>query len=49
MSKFELRRIENASVRIFVRLGAPTNEEKGFADEIKVTEISSEKCIVIRR
>ena len=48
MSKFELRRIENASVRIFVRLGAPTNEEMGFTDKIEVTEISSEKCIVIR-
>ena len=50
MSKFELRRIaKSLGAIMLVRLGAPTKEEMGYADEIKVTEISSEKCIVIKK
>ena len=50
MSKFELRRIASAcGASLLVRLGPPTKEEMGYADEIKVTEISSEKCIVLTR
>ena len=50
MSKFELRRIASAcGASLLVRLGAPTEEEMGYADEIKLTEISSEKCIVLTR
>ena len=48
MSKFELRRIANSvGAKLLVRLGPPTKEEMGTADEIKVTEISSQKCIVV--
>ncbi|MCQ2915151.1 MAG: T-complex protein 1 subunit theta [Alphaproteobacteria bacterium] len=50
MSKFELRRIaKSVGATLLVRLGAPTKEEMGYADEIKVTEISSQKCILIRK
>ena len=50
MSKFELRRIASAcGASLLVRLGPPTEEEMGYADEIKLTEISSEKCIVLTR
>ena len=50
MSKFELRRIARSiGATLLVRLGAPTKEEMGYADEIKLTEISSQKCILIRR
>ena len=42
LSKFELRRIaKSIGATLLVRLGAPTAEEMGSADEIKVTEISS--------
>jgi T-complex protein 1 subunit theta len=50
MSKFELRRIaKSIGATLLVRLGAPTKEEMGYADEIKLTEVSSQKCILIRR
>ena len=50
MSKFELRRIARSiGATLLVRLGAPNKEEMGYADEIKLTEISSQKCILIRR
>jgi len=50
MSKFELRRIaRSVGATMLVRMGAPTKEEMGYADEIKLTEISSQKCILIRR
>ena len=50
MSKFELRRIARSiGATLLVRLGAPTKEEMGYADEIKLTEVSSQKCILIRR
>lgn len=48
MSKFELRRVAKAlGATLLVRLGAPTPEEMGYADEISVQEISSTKCIYI--
>ena len=50
LSKFELRRIaKSIGATLLVRLGAPTAEEMGSADEIKVTEISSTKCILITK
>lgn len=50
LSKFELRRIaKSLGATLLVRLGAPTKEEMGTADEIKVTEISSTKCILVTR
>ena len=50
LSKFELRRIaKSLGATLLVRLGAPTKEEMGFADEIKLTEISSQKCILVRK
>jgi T-complex protein 1 subunit theta len=50
LSKFELRRIARSiGATLLVRLGPPTKEEMGYADEIKLTEISSQKCILIRK
>lgn len=50
LSKFELKRIaKSVGAQLLVRLGAPTKEEMGYADEIKVTEISSQKCITITK
>ena len=50
MSKFELRRIARSiGATLLVKLGAPTKEDMGYADEIKLTEVSSQKCILIRR
>jgi len=50
LSKFELRRIaKSIGATLLVRLGAPTKEEMGYADEIKLTEVSSQKCILVRR
>ena len=50
LSKFELRRIaKSLGASLLVRLGAPTKEEMGYADEIKLTEISSQKCILVRK
>ena len=50
LSKFELRRIaRSVGATLLVRLGAPTKEEMGYADEIRLTEISSQKCILVRK
>jgi T-complex protein 1 subunit theta len=50
LSKFELKRIAKAiGASPLVRLGAPTQEEIGYADRIYVDEISSTKCIVIAK
>ena len=50
MSKFELRRVAKAvGATPLVRLGAPTQEEVGYADRCYVDEISALKCIVIVR
>jgi T-complex protein 1 subunit theta len=50
MSKFELRRIAKAiGAAPLVRLGAPTREEMGEVDNIRVDEIGSQKCIIITR
>lgn len=50
MSKFELRRIaRSVGATLMVRLGAPTKEEMGYADKIELTEISSQKCILIQK
>ena len=50
LSKFELRRIaKSLGATLLVRLGPPTKEEMGFADEIKLTEISSQKCILVKK
>lgn len=50
MSKFELKRIAKAlGASIMVKLGAPTQEEMGYADKIYLDEISSHKCVIIVR
>jgi len=50
MSKWELKRIARAvGAMPVVKLGTPTPDELGFADEVNFKEISSQKCIVIRR
>eukprot|EP00355_Strombidium_rassoulzadegani_P002751 CAMPEP_0168612508 /NCGR_PEP_ID=MMETSP0449_2-20121227/2955_1 /TAXON_ID=1082188 /ORGANISM="Strombidium rassoulzadegani, Strain ras09" /LENGTH=494 /DNA_ID=CAMNT_0008653079 /DNA_START=327 /DNA_END=1811 /DNA_ORIENTATION=+ len=50
MSKFELKRIARAvGATPIVKLGTPTPDELGFADEVHFKEISSQKCIVFRR
>jgi len=50
MSKWELKRIARAlGATPVVKLGVPTPEEMGYADEVHFTEISSNKCIVFRR
>ena len=50
LSKFELRRITKAvGATPLVRLGPPTAEEWGEADEINVEEIGSQRVIVIKR
>ena len=50
MSKFELRRIARSiGATLLVKLGPPTKDEMGYADEIKLTEVSSQKCILITR
>jgi len=49
-SKFELRRVCKALKAVpLVRLGAPTAEEMGLADEISVQEIASHKVVILRR
>lgn len=49
-SKFELRRVCRTLKAVpLVRLGAPTPEEMGFADEVSVEEIASHKVVIIRR
>lgn len=50
MSKFELKRIARAvGATPVVKLGTPSPEELGYADEVHFKEISSQKCIVFRR
>ncbi len=50
LSKFELRRIcKCLGATALVRIGAPTAEELGYADEISVQEIGSQKVTVFKR
>lgn len=50
MSKWELKRIARAvGATPVVKLGTPTPDELGYADEVHFKEISSQKCMVIRR
>lgn len=50
MSKWEVKRIARAvGATPIVKLGTPTPEELGYADEVHFSEISSQKCVVIRR
>lgn len=50
MSKFELKRITRAvGATAIVKLGTPTPDELGYADEVHFKEISSQKCIVFTR
>ena len=50
MSKFELKRIARAvGATPVVKLGTPSPEEIGYADDVHFSEISSQKCIVFRR
>lgn len=50
MSKFEIKRIASSvGASAVVKLGCPTPEEIGFANEVTVTEISSTKCTIFRR
>lgn len=49
-SKFELRRVARVlGASCIVRLGAPTAEESGYADEIALEEISSHNVTIIKR
>jgi len=50
MSKFEIKRIaKSVGATCLVKLGKPTPDELGFAETVKVQEISSQRCVVIRR
>jgi T-complex protein 1 subunit theta len=50
MSKWELKRIaKSVGATAVVKLGTPTPEELGFADEVAVREISSTKVTIFRR
>jgi T-complex protein 1 subunit theta len=50
MSKWELRRLaKSVGATPIVKLGTPTPEELGYANEVRVTEISSTKCTIFRR
>jgi T-complex protein 1 subunit theta len=50
MSKWELRRLaKSVGATPVVKLGTPTPEELGHANEVRVTEISSTKCTIFRR
>ena len=50
MSKFELKRIARAcGATAIVKLGTPSPDELGYADEVHFKEISSQKCTVIVR
>lgn len=50
MSKWELKRIaKSVGAVAVVKLGTPTPEELGFADEVAVREISSTKVTIFRR
>lgn len=49
-SKFELRRLCKAiGATPLARLGAPTEEEAGFADIVEVMEIGGSRCTVFRQ
>lgn len=50
MSKWELKRIaKSVGAVAVVKLGTPTPEELGYADEVSVQEISSQKVTIFRR
>jgi T-complex protein 1 subunit theta len=50
MSKFELKRIARAcGATAIVKLGTPSPDELGYADEVHFKEISSQKCTVFVR
>jgi T-complex protein 1 subunit theta len=50
MSKWELKRIaKSVGAVAIVKLGTPTPEELGYADEVAVREISSTKVTIFRR
>jgi T-complex protein 1 subunit theta len=50
MSKWELKRIaKSVGATPIVKLGTPTPEELGYANEVIVKEISSTKVTVFRR
>jgi len=50
MSKWEIKRLAKAvGAQAIVKLGTPTPEEIGRANEVAVREISSTKCTVFRR
>lgn len=50
MSKWELKRIaKSVGAVAVVKLGTPTPEELGYADEVSVQEISSTKVTIFRR
>lgn len=50
MSKWEIKRIaKSIGAAANVKLGTPTPEELGYADEVRVTEISSTNCTIFRR
>ena len=50
LSKFELRRLcKCLGATALVRLGAPTEEEMGHADEVYVQEIGSQKVTIFKR
>lgn len=50
MSKWELKRIaKSMGATAIVKLGTPTPEELGYADEVAVREISSTKVTIFRR
>eukprot|EP00744_Colponema_vietnamica_P000774 GILI01001344.1.p1 GENE.GILI01001344.1~~GILI01001344.1.p1 ORF type:complete len:541 (-),score=183.02 GILI01001344.1:137-1759(-) len=50
LSKFEIRRLSRAVGAVaMIRVGAPTAEELGQADEVSVQEIGSQRCVVFRR
>lgn len=50
MSKWELKRIaRSVGATAIVKLGTPTPEELGYADEVAVREISSTRVTIFRR
>ena len=50
MSKWELKRIAKAvGASPVVKLGTPSPEELGYADEVSFREISSQQCTIFRR
>lgn len=50
MSKWEIKRIaKSVGAQAIVKLGTPTPEEIGYANEVSVQEISSNKVTIFRR